>query len=157
MLALQTLSRTLDRSKFDAEDAIADLEALVRQAKAAEDAKSREYECILDEVQKHAKTLPRHTLKDLFVALVGDLVKSKVLEKSTKVLKVIESSSEKAVPLMGSSQYQPISTTYQRPTQPRDFFPYRRPAQRPNLRRMSCYYCNSSQHFIRDCPVKRKM
>ncbi|KXJ09498.1 hypothetical protein AC249_AIPGENE28505 [Exaiptasia diaphana] len=156
-LALQILRRTLDRSKFDVEDAIADLEALVRQAKTTEDPKAREYECILDEVHKHAKTLPRHALKDLFVALVGDPVKSKVLAKSTKVLKGLKSYSEKPVPLMGSLQYQPYSS-FQRSSQPRrDFSPYRRPGQRQNMRRLTCFYCDSNQHLIRDCPVKRKM
>jgi hypothetical protein len=38
-------------------------------------------------VQKHAKSLRQKSLRDLLVALVGDPIKSKVLEKTHKLLK----------------------------------------------------------------------
>lgn len=42
---------------YDPEDAILDLEALVKVAKINNYEKAREYhECVLDQVQKHAKT-----------------------------------------------------------------------------------------------------
>ena len=39
---------------------------------------------------KHAKNLPQKSLQDLLVALVGDPVKSKVLEKTNKLLKQMQ-------------------------------------------------------------------
>ena len=43
---------------YDPEDAILDLEALVKVAKINNYEKAREYhECVLDQVQKHAKTV----------------------------------------------------------------------------------------------------
>ena len=86
-LALQALHRTLDKSRFDPEDAVMDLESLVKVAKINNHAKAREYECVLDEVQKHSKSLNQKSLRDLLVALVGDPIKSKVLEKTHKLLK----------------------------------------------------------------------
>ena len=85
-LALKALHRTIDKTRFDPEDAILDLEALVKAAKMNNHEKAREYECVLDEVLKH-KNLPQKSLRDLLVALVGDPVKSKVLEKTNKLLK----------------------------------------------------------------------
>ena len=58
-LALQTLHRTIEKTRFDPEDAILDLEALVKVAKFNNHEKAREYECVLDEVMKHAKGLPQ--------------------------------------------------------------------------------------------------
>ena len=86
-LALQALHRTLDKTRFDPEDAVLDLESLVKVAKINNHAKAREYECALDEVQKHAKSLHQKSLRDLLVALVGDPIKSKVLKKTNKLLK----------------------------------------------------------------------
>ncbi|KAK3727611.1 hypothetical protein QZH41_005995 [Actinostola sp. cb2023] len=97
-MALQSLHRTLDKARFDADEALADLETLVRQAKVNNDPKAREFECVLDEVQRHSKTLSRTALKDLFVALVGDPVKSKILEKANKVLKNIGTLSDNPRP-----------------------------------------------------------
>ena len=37
---------------------------------------------LLDEIQKHSKSLSHIGLKDLFVALIGDPAKSNVLERS---------------------------------------------------------------------------
>lgn len=89
-LALQTLRRTMEKTRFDPEDAILDLEALVKVAKINNHEKAREYECVLDEVMKHAKNLPQKSLRDLLVALVGVPVKSKVLEKTNKLLKQMQ-------------------------------------------------------------------
>ena len=36
---------------------------------------------------KHAKSLPQKSLQDLLVALVGGPIKTKVLEKTNKLLK----------------------------------------------------------------------
>jgi len=86
-LTLQALHRTLDKTRFDPEDAVLDIESLVKVAKINNHAKAREYECVLDEVQKHPKSLHQKSLRDLLVALVGDPIKSKVLEKTHKLLK----------------------------------------------------------------------
>ena len=56
-LALQALHRTLDKMCFNPEDAELDLESLVKVAKINNHAKAQEYQCVLDEVQKHAKSL----------------------------------------------------------------------------------------------------
>ena len=77
----------MDKVRFDPEDAILDLEALVKVAKINSHARSREFECVLDEVQKRSKTLSTRALKDLLTTLVGDPVKSKVLEKTTPLLR----------------------------------------------------------------------
>ena len=71
-LALQALHRTLDKTRFDPEDAVLDLESLVKVAKISNHAKARECECALDEVQKHAKSLHQKSLRALLVELVGD-------------------------------------------------------------------------------------
>ena len=86
-LALQALHRTLDKTRFDPEDAVLDLGSFVKVAKISNHAKAREYECVLDEVQKHARSLHQKSLRDLLVALVGDPIKSKVPEKTNKLLK----------------------------------------------------------------------
>jgi predicted small metal-binding protein len=39
--------------------------------------KAREYERVLDEVQKHAKTLHLDGIRDLLIALIGDPVKAR--------------------------------------------------------------------------------
>ncbi|KXJ23576.1 hypothetical protein AC249_AIPGENE12431 [Exaiptasia diaphana] len=93
--ASQSLHRTLDKTNVDFEDAILDLEALVKCAKLNNHARAREFECALDEIQKHSKTLPSSDLNDLITALVGDPVKSKVLEKATKFLKHSSGKSER--------------------------------------------------------------
>ena len=85
-LALQSLHRTLDRSRFDPEDVTSDLEIVVSQAKMNNNPKAREYECVLDQIQKHSKSLSRIGLKDLFVTLIGDPAKS-VLEKCSREVK----------------------------------------------------------------------
>ena len=158
-MALQALHRTLDKARFDPDDAIADLETLVRIAKVNNDQKAREYECILDEVQKH-RLLPQNALKDLFVTLVGDPVKGKVLEKASKVLKNIKATAEspgptsdRAVPLMdipvyGQSGWNPRQTggrgRGQRFGQTRPYW------RRSNYRRLACFICESTQHLYRD-------
>jgi len=43
-LALQALHRTLDQTRFDPEDAVLDLESLVKVAKINNHAKAQEYE-----------------------------------------------------------------------------------------------------------------
>lgn len=48
-------------------------------------AKAREYECVLDEVMKHAESLPQKCLRDLLAAVFCDAVKNKVLEKTNKL------------------------------------------------------------------------
>ena len=72
----------VDRSRFDPEDVTSDLEIVVSQAKMNNNPKAREYECVLDQIQKHSKSLSRIGLKDLFVTLIGDPAKSNVLERS---------------------------------------------------------------------------
>ena len=76
---MQTLHRTLDKSRFDLEEAISDQESLTRLARVHNNPKAREYECVLAEIQKHSKTLSRSALKYLFVTLIGDPIKSKIL------------------------------------------------------------------------------
>ncbi|KAK3732216.1 hypothetical protein QZH41_015300 [Actinostola sp. cb2023] len=102
-LALQTLHRTLDKSRFDLEEVMSDLESLTRLARLHNNPKAREYECVLAElVQKHSKTLSRSALKYLFVALIGDPIRSKILEKLNKILKNIKVPDERLGPsLMG--------------------------------------------------------
>ena len=53
-LALQTLRRTIEKIRFDPEDAILDLEALVKVAKIINHEKATEYKCVLDEFMKWA-------------------------------------------------------------------------------------------------------
>ncbi|KAK3743589.1 hypothetical protein QZH41_010230, partial [Actinostola sp. cb2023] len=87
--ALERLHRKLDRTRFDSVDAICELEALVKVAKRSDHAKAKEYECILDEVQKNTKSLTPEGTRDLLIALVGDPVKSSVLKKASKALKLV--------------------------------------------------------------------
>lgn len=94
MIIIYYYNRTLDKARFDLNDAMADLETLVHVAKDNSNQKAREYEFILEKVQKHARLLTRNALKDLFITLVGDQVKGKVLEKANKVLKNIKTSTE---------------------------------------------------------------
>ena len=111
-LALKTLHRTIEKTRFDPEDAILDLEALVKVAKVYNHDKAREYECVLDEIQKHAKNLPQKSLRDLLVALVGDPVKSKVLEKTNKLLKHMQPD-HKSSPLKYGGDLTPVSLVTQ--------------------------------------------
>lgn len=163
--ALQALHRTLDKARFDPDDAIADLETLVRVAKVNSDQKAREYECILDEVQKY-KLLPPTALKDLFVTLVGDPVKGKVLEKASKVFKNIKmatqipgSSRERPVALMdvpvdGQAGWNSSQAGGGRGGQRfAQSHPYGR---RPNYRRLKCFVCDSTEHLFRQCPHKKR-
>lgn len=135
---------------------------------------------LLDEIQKHSKSLSHIGLKDLFVALIGDPAKSNVLERSNQVLKSTNVSAERPHP---STSY------YERPSSPMSFcerpsplmryeysdaplvslrpfsrrtvgrnpVPYRRSSpygQRPNFNRLLCFFCESDQHLIRNCPAK---
>ncbi|KAK3736432.1 hypothetical protein QZH41_014486, partial [Actinostola sp. cb2023] len=168
-MALQSLHRTLDKARFDADEALADLETLVRQAKVNNDPKAREFECVLDEVQRHSKTLSRTALKDLFVALVGDPVKSKILEKANKVLKNIGTLSDNPRPTAynhGGPQPLMDLNNHGHPWPDRATASRRLPswrenrrspyARRPNMAQLTCFLCNSESHFARNCPQRTK-
>ncbi|KAK3740883.1 hypothetical protein QZH41_003478 [Actinostola sp. cb2023] len=168
-MALQSLHRTLDKARFDADEALADLETLVRQAKVNNDPKAREFECVLDEVQRHSKTLSRTALKDLFVALVGDPVKSKILEKANKVLKNIGTLSDNPrPPAYNHGGPQPLMdlNNHGHPWPDRATASRRLPswrenrrspyARRPNMAQLACFLCNSESHFARNCPQRTK-
>ncbi|KAK3707424.1 hypothetical protein QZH41_002496 [Actinostola sp. cb2023] len=168
-MALQSLHRTLDKARFDADEALADLETLVRQAKVNNDPKAREFECVLDEVQRHSKTLSRTALKDLFVALVGDPVKSKILEKANKVLKNIGTLSDNPrPPAYNHGGPQPLMdlNNHGHPWPDRATASRRLPswrenrrspyARRPNMAQLTCFLCNSESHFARNCPQRTK-
>ena len=113
-LALQTLHRIIENTRFDPEDAIFDQEALVKVTKINNHEKAREYECVLDEVMKHAKNLPQKSLRDLLVTLVSDPVKSKVLEKTNKLLKQLQPdqkpSSSQGWRLFNAHQFNPVNS-----------------------------------------------
>ncbi|KAK3742381.1 hypothetical protein QZH41_002607 [Actinostola sp. cb2023] len=168
-MALQSLHRTLDKARFDADEALADLETLVRQAKVNNDPKAREFECVLDEVQRHSKTLSRTALKDLFVALVGDSVKSKILEKANKVLKNIGTLSDNPrPPAYNHGGPQPLMdlNNHGHPWPDRATASRRLPswrenrrspyARRPNMAQLTYFLCNSESHFARNCPQRTK-
>ena len=153
-LALKTLHRTIEKTRFDPEDAILDLEALVKVAKVYNHDKAREYECVLDEIQKHAKNLPQKSLRDLLVALVGDPVKSKVLEKTNKLLKHMQPDHKSSPPQVwrrfNTSQFGNPGTSRRSGAfneTRRSQAPY--PAHR--VRSSLCYFCGSSQHLLRNC------
>ena len=160
-LALQALYRTLDKTRFDPEDAVLDLESLVKVAKINNHAKVREYECVLDEVQKHAKSLHQKSLRDLLVALVGDPIKSKVLEKTNKLLKHVTPEGRPAA----SPSWRRYSNqfSYQggsRDNRRRNSFPAGRSVTAFASRRMRsapCYFCGLTQHFIKDCTEFQEM
>lgn len=82
-LALQTLQMTIEKTRFDPEDAILDLEAIVKVAIVNNHDKAREYECVLDEVNKDVKSVQLTSLRHLLVALVGDPVKNNSLRRPT--------------------------------------------------------------------------
>ena len=159
-LALQVLHRTLDKSRFDPEDAILDLESLVRVAKINNRPKAREYECVLDEVQKRAKSLHQKSLRDLLTALVCDLVKSKVLEKTNKLLKHVVPENRPTF----SQSWRRYNNQLGYQGDPRDsrrrggFSANRPSAPYPSRRpRSSCYYCGSPQHLIRECAAFQEL
>ncbi|KAK3740411.1 hypothetical protein QZH41_009472 [Actinostola sp. cb2023] len=87
--ALARLHITLDKSCFDPDDAIADFEGLVKSTKRNDHANAREYECVLDEITKN---------RDLFIALIGDPVKSEILKKANKALKGLGNLHQQANP-----------------------------------------------------------
>jgi len=160
-LALQALHRTLDKTRFDPEDAVLDLESLVKVAKINNHAKAREYECVLDEVQKQAKSLHQKSLRDLLVALVGDPMKSKVLEKTNKLLKHVSPEGRPAA----SPSWRRYSNqfSYQggsRDNRGRNSFPAGRsvtPFASRRRRSAPRYFCGSTQHFIKDCTEFQEM
>ena len=160
-LALQALHRTLDKTLLDPEDAVLDLESLVKVAKINNHAKVREYECVLDEVQKHAKSLHQKSLRDLLVALVGDPIKSKVPEKTNKLLKHVTPEGKPAA----SPSWRRYSNqfSYQggsRDNRRRNSFPAGRsvtPFASRRMRSAPCYFCWSTQHFITDCTEFQEM
>ena len=155
-LALQALHRTLDKSRFDPEDAVMDLESLVKVAKINNHAKAREYECVLDEVQKHSKSLNQKSLRDLLVALVGDPIKSKVLEKTHKLLKHT-TPENRSTSFPSWRRYNNRFTYHQggsRDNRDRGGFQASRsasPFANRCLRSSPCYFCGSTEHFIKDC------
>ena len=155
-LALQALHRTLDKSRFDPEDAVMDLESLVKVAKINNHAKAREYECVLDEVQKHSKSLNQKSLRDLLVALVGDPIKSKVLEKTHKLLKHT-TPENRSTSFPSWRRYNNRFTYHQggsRDNRGRGGFQASRsasPFANRRLRSSPCYFCGSTEHFIKDC------
>ncbi|KAK3717083.1 hypothetical protein QZH41_000443 [Actinostola sp. cb2023] len=91
---------TLDKSRFDLEEAISDLESLTRLARFHNNPKAREYECVLAETgPKALKDALTLCPKNLFVvALIGDPIKSKILEKLNKILKNIKVPDERLGP-----------------------------------------------------------
>ena len=156
-LALKALHRTIDKTRFDPEDAILDLEALVKAAKMNNHEKAREYECVLDEVSKH-KNLPQKSLRDLLVALVGDPVKSKVLEKTNKLLKQMHPDQRPST----SQCWRRFSTDqFGNPSSSRrsgGFSDSRRSAPYPirRARSASCFFCGSNEHLLRNCTAFRE-
>ena len=160
-LALQALHRTLDKTRFDPEDAVLDLESLAKVAKINNHAKAREYECVLDEVQKHSKSLNQKSLRDLLVALVGDPIKSKVLEKTNKLLKHVTPEGRPAA--SPSWRRYGNQFSYQegsRDNRRRNSFPAGRsvtPFASRRMRSAPCYFCGSTQHFIKDCTEFQEM
>ena len=158
--ALQDLHKTLDRTKFDHEDAILDLEALVKCAKLNNNPKAREYECALEEVQKRSKTLSPNNLKDLMTALVGDPVKSKVLEKTTKFLKHSNRKSERSDQRRtnqypgNDNNYSPAYNTYRR--RERYFGRNRQPYNHP-ARQLTCFFCDLPGHSVKNCRELNRM
>ena len=129
-----------------------DLEVLIRTAKRCNDSKSREYECALEEVQKNVKTLTVEDLRNLFVALVGDPVKSSVVQKANRAFKIFST----AYPLQPPAGPSPA---FGRPfLQLPAPGPVRRrggptPLMSPQTR--YCYACYSPDHLIRQCPSYR--
>ena len=152
-LALQTLQMTIEKIRFDPEDAILDLEAIVKVAIVNNHDKAREYECVLDEVNKDAKSLQLTSLRHLLVALVGDPVKNKVLENTNKLLKQMQPDQKSSTP-QGWRRFN--ANQFGNPGNSRrvgGFLDPRRSAPYPNRRARPavCYFRGSSAHLLRNC------
>ena len=102
---------------------------------------------------KHAKSLPQKSWRDLLVALVGDPVKGKVLDKANKLLKQMQID-QKRSSSHGWRRFNAVQ--FGNPANSRrsgGFHSFRRSAPYPNPRVRStlCYFCGSSEHLLRSC------
>ena len=99
------------------------------------------------------RSLQQKSLRDLLVALVGDPVKSKIVEKTNKFLKQMQPDQKPSTP-QGWKRFN--ANQFGNPGNPRragGILDPRRSAPYPNrhTRPAVCYFCGSSVHLLRNC------